>query len=93
MELIGVREEILECYPEETFMFADGFDGAIIGIDSKTSRIVYSICECTEILMNDSNMTQEEAVEYFYFNVECSYVGEQTPIWVYDVWLNKLKLN
>ena len=24
------------------------------------------------------------AIEYFYYNVEGSYVGEQTPIWIYS---------
>jgi hypothetical protein len=29
-------------------------------------------------------MTEEEAVEYFNFNVMGSYVGEKTPIWCLD---------
>jgi hypothetical protein len=29
-------------------------------------------------------MTDEEAIEYFEFNMRGSYVGEQTPIWCQD---------
>ena len=29
-------------------------------------------------------MTQEDAIEHFYYNVSGSYVGDKTPIWCYD---------
>ena len=29
-------------------------------------------------------MSEEEAVEYFDYNVKGSYVGEKTPIWCLD---------
>ena len=29
-------------------------------------------------------MTEEEAVEYFQFNVQGAYVGESTPIFIYS---------
>lgn len=75
---------IVERVGEENLLVADGFDGAIIGYDSKTLRIVYSVKKSIELLMKESKMSQEEATEYFYFNVEGAYVGEQTPIWVED---------
>ena len=28
-------------------------------------------------------MSLDDAIEYFYFNVEGSFVGEQTPIWIH----------
>jgi hypothetical protein len=28
-------------------------------------------------------MSYEDAIDYFYFNVSGSYVGEKTPIWCY----------
>jgi hypothetical protein len=30
------------------------------------------------------DMSEEDAVEYFNFNVRCAYVGEKTPIWCID---------
>ena len=30
-------------------------------------------------------MDYEEAIEYFDFNIQAAYVGEQTPIWCMDI--------
>jgi hypothetical protein len=75
-------DKILEWYPEEELLIADGFDDAIIGIDDGGMRLIYSITKCVEVLMKD--MSEEDAVEYFNFNVRCAYVGEKTPIWCID---------
>jgi hypothetical protein len=75
---------IIDNYPDEEFLIADGFDNAVIGIDVKTMRVIYSVNECINILINEHNMTDEEAQEYFEFNVSGAYVGEKTPIWCYD---------
>jgi len=78
-----ILDIILGNYPEEGFLKADGFDDAIIGIDSKGNKLVYSVSKCLNILMKDG-MDFEDAYEYFYYNVEAAYVGEHTPIWVND---------
>jgi glucose dehydrogenase len=72
-------EEILENHPDETFLKADGFDEAIIGLDETSGRLIYSVTKCIECLM-EQGMTDEEASEYFYYNVSGAYMGEQTPI-------------
>ena len=74
--------EIIEQYEDETFLKAEGFDEAIIGIDETTMRLIYSVSKCLEILMRD--MSEEDAKEYFNYNVSGSYVGEKTPIWCSD---------
>ena len=67
-------------------IFADGFDDAILGIDYSSQRVIYSVKKCYQILMNgENNMTQDEAEEYFAFNVLGSFVGEKTPIFCYDL--------
>ena len=75
-------DKILEWFPEEEILKADGFDDAIIGIEETSMRLIYSISKCIEILSKD--MTEEEAIEYFEFNVNGAYVGEKTPIWCRD---------
>ena len=75
-------DKILEWYPEEELLIADGFDDAIIGVADDSMRLVYSIKKCVDILMK--NMDEEDALEYFNFNVRCAYVGEKTPIWCID---------
>jgi hypothetical protein len=75
-------DKILEWFPEDELLVADGFDNAIIGIDDVSMRLIYSVSKCIDILCED--MDEEEAVEYFDFNVRGSYVGEKTPIWCTD---------
>jgi hypothetical protein len=79
-----VLDNIINAYPEEDFLIADGFDAAIIGIDTKTMRIIYSVNECIDILINHHDMPEEDAYEYFEFNVVDAYVGKKTPIWCYQ---------
>jgi hypothetical protein len=78
---MDILSKILENYPDEGFLKADGFDAAIIGVSSDY-RLVYSIEKIIEILVSRNNWTHEDAAEYFFFNIEGSYVGEQTPIFI-----------
>ena len=75
-----LKETIGEYNPEA--LFADGHDHAIMGYSSN-GRVVYSADQIIGGLMNEG-MTNEEAVEYFGFNIECAYVGEYTPIYMYE---------
>ena len=76
-------DSIIERYPDESFLKADGFDEALIGVDLNSMRLVYSYSKCIQILCR--GMNELEATEYFDFNVLCAYVGEKTPIWVDDI--------
>jgi hypothetical protein len=77
-------QQILENYPDEDFLKADGFDAAIIGVEEKTMRLIYSVKKCMDILMED-DMSELDALEYFSYNMEGAYVGEKTPIWCNDL--------
>ncbi len=76
-------EIIIEQYGEETFLKVDGFDQAVLGVEENTMRLIYSVKKCIEILTED--MSEEDALEYFSYNVLGSYVGEKTPIWCQDM--------
>lgn len=77
-------EEIIENYPDETFLVADGFDGAIIGVcEDLPMRLIYSVSICLEIPVKEG-MDEMDAIEHFDFNVRGGYVGEKTPIWCVD---------
>jgi len=77
-------QNIIEQYAdEEKILIADGFDEAVIGIDEKQMRLVYSVSKCIEILTKD--MSEEDAIEHLNYNVIGSWVGEKTPIWCYDM--------
>lgn len=81
---MSILNEILERYSDGEILLADGFDEAIIGIEPNSLRLIYSIPKSINILINDEELTEEEAYEHFYYNVSGSYVGEQSPIWVDD---------
>lgn len=74
-------DEILNYYPEEEILKADGFDDAVIGIDPESMRLVYDRNKMFDILVNQG-MTMEDAVEYLEFNTFCAYVGEKTPLYI-----------
>lgn len=76
-------EEIVEMYPDESFLTADGFDEAIIGVDESSMRLIYSVTKCLEILQAQG-MDETDALEYFSYNVSGAYMGEKTPIWCTD---------
>ena len=72
------RELIAEI--NEEMLFADGFDDALVGYIERAgmpSIACYDKYKCVDILAED--MTYEEALEYFYFNVLGAYVGGNTP--------------
>jgi hypothetical protein len=65
-------------------MLADGFEAAIIGLDTSNDvfRVVYDKDKMVDILIAD-NMTYGQAMEYLEYNVFNTYVGEGTPIYVH----------
>jgi len=79
-------EGIIEYYQDEEFLKADGFDDAVIGVDTSTMRLIYSVRMCVEILVLQG-MDMFEAIEYFDFNIRGSFVGEKTPIWCEDMFI------
>ncbi len=66
----------------ERLLTMDGFDDCILGIASIHSKppfVVYNSRAVVARLVERDGMTQEEAEEYFAFNMECAYLGEGTP--------------
>ena len=80
------REDIWDQYPDEEFIFADGYDDAILGVDNATPRVIYSTTKCIETLVANEGMTEEEAVDYFYYNTirANAYMGDKAPIFCED---------
>lgn len=74
-------DEILDYYPDEEILKADGFDDAVIGIDPESMRLVYDRNKMFDILVNQG-LTMEDAVEYLEFNTFGAYVGEKTPLYI-----------
>ena len=64
---------------------ADGFDDAFVGTTisafGRKQVALYDYDKCILILMHDNHMTEDDAIEYFDYNVIGSWVGEDTPIY------------
>ena len=76
-------------------MIAEGFDAALIGYawsrDSERVVTAYSVQKCLEILMERDGMTEEQASEYFQYNVEGTLLGDATPIWVWEATVEQVR--
>ena len=60
------------------------FDSAVLGTSQRIGMedcIVYDVNEVLLILMQD--MSEEDALEHFNYNMAGSYVGETTPIFLW----------
>lgn len=74
------KKEIIDSFEDEELLFVDGFDVAIIGIDTVSYRVVYNKEIMIEVLIAEG-MSYEDALEHFSYNIEGAYVGEKTPIY------------
>jgi len=81
---MSVIESIIESYPDEVLTTLTGFDDAIIGIDDKSKRLVYSEKKIIECLQKD--MTEEEAIEFYDYNVAGSVSISTSVIICSDDW-------
>jgi hypothetical protein len=78
---------ILEQWPEYTFLKADGYDDCVLGYEYNwdgNMRLIYSIKAILNKLITEDEMSEEDAIEHFEYNMRGGYVGEQTPIWCQD---------
>ena len=76
-----LKESIVQA--NEEAMLADGHDDALAGYDTK-GRAIYFVDAIIGTLMQRDGMTQDEAIEFFDFNIAGAYVGEYTPIYMYE---------
>lgn len=74
------REEIERIFQGEDLLFADGYDYAIIGVDNQF-RVVYDTGKVIDCLV-ETGMDEDEAFEFYEYNIAGAYVGEKTPIFV-----------
>jgi len=75
-----ISENVSWLYPEAQLTI-DGFDDCIIGIDEDSFRLIYSVGKIIEKLMSRDGMGEEDAREFYDFNIGQAYFGEYTPIY------------
>lgn len=78
------RDEVAEFNEELMMLDPSYFDKAIVGVVSniKNQAVCYDVSKIIKILMKQDKMTEEEAREYFEFNIMGSWVGEHTPVYL-----------
>ena len=81
MRIQDLKERIEEINPDA--MLADGLDDALAGYDSR-GRAVYHIEEILGILITRDGMTEDEAQEFFDFNIDGAHMGQFTPIYMWE---------
>ena len=75
--------DYIEVYGDiDNTLKADGFDDCIVGVDTK-SRLIYNADKIVDNLAKD--MTREEALEFFYYNIDGAYMGEYTPVFMFGM--------
>tara|TARA_R110000824_G_scaffold186235_1_gene367471 strand:- start:358 stop:609 length:252 start_codon:yes stop_codon:yes gene_type:complete len=78
-----IDEELMQELTDNECLLASGYDSALIGITEGANPVaVYDADECIRCLMEEDDMSQEDAAEHFYYNTVGSYVGEKTPIYI-----------
>lgn len=81
---IGPRRELLNTLGlEDSIVFENpDYDSAIIGYDMSNNRIVYDFELMIQDLINNDNMTYDDAVEFIHYNTlrAIPYAGEMAPI-------------
>ncbi len=77
-----VLNQLAEEHPQA--LLADGFEQAFLGICRRFGQepvAAYSYEKCINILVLEG-MSEDEAVDYFEFNVIGSWVGVGTPVFI-----------
>lgn len=78
-----IKDAISDIYPDVLFM--DGCDSAIIGICTRMCQepiVAYDVNKVINILIDESGMSEEEAYEYFEYNQQGAWMGDNTPCFI-----------
>ena len=79
-------EEFADEMGLEGLITADGYDEAFLGVADRFGKepvAVYSYEMCIQILMRDSDMSHEEALEFFEYNTIGAFFSDDQPIYLH----------
>jgi len=77
--------KLLDIYPDEQFLKADGFDDCMIGVCHRYGQsliLAYDKEKVIKKLMKTDKTTREDALDYFYFNIIGAWTGKKTPVFI-----------
>lgn len=80
-----IEKYLAEGWSGHEFLLADGLEEAFIGVVYGKSRnpvTCYDRAHCISVLMMRDEMTEDEAEEFFSFNVDDAWIGPHTPMFL-----------
>lgn len=84
---LSQTQKILEWIDEtfEVIIYPDGFEDCIVGVAEKFGGPPVAVLDLEKILskLRQENMNEQEAIEYFEYNILGAYLGEQTPVYMH----------
>jgi hypothetical protein len=78
----NILQQITEDFPEETFLYPTGYEDCVVGLEYASNSLVMDSNKIIDKLINEDEMTEEEAQEFFDYNIAGS-KGEGFPIYIY----------
>ena len=84
-----ILKKILESsnHDVESIIVLQGLSRAVIGVSERWGEIpklVYDKDIIMDILVNEEGMSEDEAMDHFYYNIMGTYMGEGTPVYITD---------
>ena len=76
-------EEYIDIFGDNDTVILSGFNECIVGIDTK-QRLIYDVEKIIQSLMEKNDWDRADSTEWIYFNIEGSYMGEHTPLFIHS---------
>lgn len=76
-------DDIAEEYPDVEMLIVDGYDDCIVGVAERCGQqplLVYDEDLMIQVLQED--MSYEDAVDFFNFNIAGAWMGDGTPLFL-----------
>jgi hypothetical protein len=80
-----IRENLNDMFEGLLFLSEREFDAAILGVAERIGMspiVAYDTAKIIDILCERDGMEDDEAAEFFEFNIAGAYVGDRTPIFI-----------
>ena len=82
------REHLNDMFEGLLFLSEREFDAAILGVAERIGMspiVAYDTAKIIDILCERDGMEDDEAAEFFEFNIAGAYVGDRTPIFIAQI--------
>ena len=79
-----VYKNYLQDCNEDAILLPDEFSRALVGVAHQFNKslAIYDSAKIKTILMENQDISEDEATEWFEYNIKGSYVGENTPLFL-----------